>query len=437
MELQKSELIQRLNDISALYANTVSIRSKMDKFTPEDHYERKVPLLAFPGEYKTEKERDMLLKAIDHREDNAVAQMEAAYKRIYKPSKPNAPQIESFKEPEATSDEKEQTSKYGCLATAGIVIGVVFGLAVISNLSIVGELGIGPFMPMLAMAAIGVLLFRFGKNKKQKIKEEQQKRKDDALTAYNRQKATSLEEYKVKTQAYEEATEVYMGNLRQFLEDYLQWRETFLQRVQEEIDITQKLEEDRKNGIQKIFEEEYLPAEKTLNEANNLVTEEYLPVLDIIIDLLRSGRADDLKEAINLYEDIVYRERQLELEREKEEQRRWEEEQRRRDEERHHKEQMKFQQDQERQRQREEERRQQDAERRHREEMNQRDRQERDRQNEERRRADEERRRAERAELDRRQKEDRDTRDQCNRCAQVGHCSMAFRRANCASFRPR
>jgi cell division protein FtsW (lipid II flippase) len=38
--------------------------------------------------------------------------------------------------------------------------------------------------------------------------------------------------------------------------------------------------------------------------------------------------------------------------------------------------------------------------------------------------------------LDRKQKEDRDTRDQCNRCAQVGHCGMAFRRANCASFRP-
>lgn len=292
-------------------------------------------------------------------------------------------------------------------------------------------------MPTLVMAAIGILMFVIGSNKKRKIKGKQRKRNDEALAAYNQRKTALLEDYKIKMQAYEEATEAYKENLQQFLESYPQWRETLLKGVQEEIDITQKLEEDREAGRQKIFEEEYLPAETALNEANNLVTEDYLPVLDIIIDLLISGRADDLKEAINLYEDIAYRERQLELEREKEEQRRWEEEQRRRDEERHHKELMEFQQDQERQRQREEKRRQQDAERRHREEMDQRDRQERDRQSEERRRADEERRRAERAELDRKQKEDRDTRDQCNRCAQVGHCSMAFRRPNCASFRPR
>jgi len=224
---------------------------------------------------------------------------------------------------------------------------------------------------------------------------------------------------------------------RAFVRAYTEWRGIYLESRREEEDIAEKLEEDRQAAVNAINKEEMLPVLQELSDTNDLVSMNYLPVLETLIDLLKDGRADDLKEAINLYEDIVYRERQLELEREKEEQRRWEEEQRRRDEERHHKEQMKFQQDQERQRQREEERRQQDAERRHREEMDQRDRQERDRQNEERRRADEERRRAERAELDRKQKEDRETRDQCNRCAQAGHCSMAFRRPNCASFRPR
>ena len=221
------------------------------------------------------------------------------------------------------------------------------------------------------------------------------------------------------------------------MKDYQAWREIYIQSVNEEAYILDKLEADRVSAVKKIYEERYTPAVAALNETNDLITDEYLPVLNVIIDLLKSGRADDLKEAINLFEDIVYRERQLALEREKEEQRRLEEEQRRRDEERRHREDMQFRKDQERQRQREEERRQQDAERRHREEMDQRERQERDRQNEERRRADEERRRADRAELDRKQEEERNTRDQCNRCAQNSHCSMAFRRPNCASFRPR
>lgn len=367
MGLEKNELILKLEEISRLYVNTVSIRSKMDSFTPEDHYERKVPLPTFPGKYKTNGERDRLLRAIDHKEKDAVTQIEAAYKHIFEPRKPNAPQIKDFKEPEATYDEKEQVRKYGCLAAAGAGLGGLFAV------SIIATLGNGISFVPLAIVVIGALLFVFGRNKKKKIKEDQLKRRDEALLAYNQEKAALLEDYKVKMQAYEEATEVYKGNLQQFLENYPQWREAFLKRMQEEMDITQKLEEDREAGIQKIFEEEYLPVETALNEANTLVTEEYLPVLDIIIDLLRNGRADDLKEAINLYEDIVYRERQLALEREKEAQRQREEQQRRQDEERHHKEQMKFQQSQERQRQREEERRQQDAERHHREDMKQRE----------------------------------------------------------------
>lgn len=437
MSLEKNQLIVRLEEISTLYAKTETIHSKINKFTPEDHYERKVPLLTFPGKYKTNGERDRLLKAINHRDDDAVAQIQKIYARIYEPKEPSKPLIKSFEVTDITLQEGEKLRNSGYLKTAGLVIGILFGLGLIGNLDVLVTLGIGPLMPTLIIMSLGVLMFVSGRNKQKQIKEEQQKRKEEALIAYDQQKAEVLEDYKVKMQAYEKATAIYNENLQEFIRDYPQWRETFLKRVQEEADIKKKLEEDREAGIKKIFEEEYLPAQTALNEANNLVAEEYLPVLDIIIDLLRSSRADDLKEAINLYEDIAYRERQLALEREKEAQRQREEQQRRQDEERRYREDMQFRKDQERQRKREEEQRQKDAERRHREEMEQRDRQERDRQSEERRRADEERRRADRAELDRKQKEDRDTRDQCNRCAQVGHCGMSFRRPNCASFKPR
>lgn len=69
--------------------------------------------------------------------------------------------------------------------------------------------------------------------------------------------------------------------------------------------------------------------------------------------------------------------------------------------------------------------------------MAQREKQERDRQYEENRLRQEQQRKDERAESERRRQEDEATRRQCNTCALCGNCSMAFRRPNCASYRPR
>lgn len=429
MGISKDELIKKLEAISVLYKQATSIKIKMNDFEPEDNYKRKVKVPNFPLEVNNEYDEkvfNILTEDVDHTVGNAKEHMSKCYDTAYQPKKPSEPFIKEFSYSE-DSVSKNKRDKLGCFSYVALAIS---GFCLLSIILGTAEGAVGT---ILVMTIIGALAFAFLRLKLKNEKKFADKKREDALAEYNRNKEALLEEHKNKMKDYENQCKEYESTRQEFLNKYMAWREIYLESVSEEAKISSKLEKDRQSAVDKIEEEEFKPVLNKLVNLNDLVTNEYLPVLDTIIDLLRSGRADDLKEAINLYEDIVYRERQLDLEREKEEQRRWEEEQRRKDEERHHQEQMRFQQDQERQRQREEERRQQDAERRHREEMDQRDKQERERQN----RANEERRRAEREELDRKRKEDQDTHDQCQRCAHVGHCTMAFRRPNCASFRPR
>ena len=274
-----------------------------------------------------------------------------------------------------------------------------------------------PTLIIITVLAAAAFLF-FGYMVKQ-LKAEEAKKEAEALAAYNRQKEEIMAEYAKKMKVYEGECTEYEVTLKSFLEDYLAWREIFIQSVKEEAQIAEKLEADRKAAVEKIYEERYLPAEAALNECNDLVSEEYLPNLKVIIDLLKSKRADDLKEAINLYEELVYRERQLQLQREQEEQRRREEEQRRQDEERRHKEEMQFRESQERQRRYEEEQRRRDEERHHQEDMKQREQQARD----EKLRADKE----------------RQSQKRCVWCAHRSTCRQQYYDGayNCTGFTPR
>ena len=118
---------------------------------------------------------------------------------------------------------------------------------------------------------------------------------------------------------YQSLLTSYKLSRADFLEDYSAWRDAYLKSEEEERDIRRKLELDRLAEVNRINEEEFVPAVQELAENNNLLATEYLPAIDTIIKFLKSGRADNLKEAINLYEEILYKERQLQLEREKEE----------------------------------------------------------------------------------------------------------------------
>lgn len=433
MGSDKKDLIAKLEEISAQYAEVIAIKSEMDGFVPEDCYNRKVIVPQFLGEYANDKERNAWQEAIEHDRDDAIQEMAKAYKYVRAPKQPKKPEIS--KEPTLdTKTEAECKQKGGCFPVVGIFVGALSLLTLLTNGS---DLDSGTLIGNWIILAICVAAIGHYYHKLKQAKTKDQDIFNEVLESYERNNQELLDDYDAQMKEYQQGLVVYEQKCKEFLQQYAAWREIYLQHLAEEAVIKKQLENDRAMAVKKIQEERYAPALQKLEANNDLVTVKYLPVLNTIIDLIKSGRADDLKEAVNLYEDLVYREKQLQLQREQEEQRRYEEEQRRQDEERHHREQMKFQQDQERQRRYEEEQRRQEDERRHREDMKQREQQERDRQYAERRQQEENRRRQERAELDRKREERNATQRQCNTCSQVGHCSMAFRRPNCASYRPR
>lgn len=345
MSLQKKELIGKLEETWSLYQKTMAIKAEMDRFMPEDHYERKVTVPQFPGDFQTERERQVWVDRLDHTDAGAPKVAELAHRDFYGPKEPEKPKKQAFEKLEGGELHEKQV-KFGRLSKVSAGFAIFFLLGTLLNLN--DEYSVLPTLIIITLiAAAGFLFFRY---KAKAAKTEEEKENAEALLIHNRQQEAIMAEYAEKRKIYEKECEQYELTLQEFMKDYLDWRDIYLQSVKEETQIEEQLEADRMAGVEKLREEQYIPAEAALNAHNDLVPEDYLPVLNVLIDLLKSNRADDLKEAINLYEDIVYRERQLQLQREQEEQRRYEEELRRQDEERHHKEQMQFQQEQERQR---------------------------------------------------------------------------------------
>ena len=426
--LSKNALIAKLEEIFGLYTNVVAIQSQIENFKPEDNYEREIVIPQFPGDFKKVGERELWATEIDHASPDALKIVKEAHRRLYGPKEPKKPKIDDFCEP--TGSMSDTKNKMGCLSLcAGFVAFIALG-------ALPGADGLGKTVSwiLLTLSAAGFVTAYI---KITDAKKKDQEKKQQALAEYENQKQEEIEKYNANMVAYKKAKDAYETILQEFLNKYSEWRKVYIASVQEEAHIAEKLEADRIAGRNKIYAELYIPAKNNLDSQNNLVSKEHLPVLNVIIDLLKSGRADSLKEAINLYEEIMYRERQLKLQREAEEQRRYEEELRREDDERRHREEMRFREEQERQRRFEEDQRRRDEERRHREEMNQLVQQERNRQYEERRRREEDQRRADKAALEKKREEERSTSSQCQSCALTSRCSMAFRRPNCASWRPR
>lgn len=414
--LPKDELISKLEAISVLRDKALSIKQKMENFVPEDIYERKVVVPVFPGEYKSDDEREEIENSIDHSENNAIEQMAESYDRLYAPQKPVEPKIKEFeyRTDVATTNKQTKWKLYSYIS--GGVSGFFF-------LSIILGTADGAWFTIFAISIIAALLCLFFRNKLKNEIEAEKKKKEEALFAYTEHKNKLTEEYQEKLESYESEYAAYQLRRQDFLDEYVNWREIYLESEDEEAQIEEQLEADRVAAVEKIRADEFTPALQEVVEVNNdLITNEYLPAIDIIIDLLKSGRADDLKEAINLYEDILYRERQLKLQREQEEQRRYEEECRRQDEERRYQEEKQFREGQERQRRKEEEQR-----------LNF----EKKKYEEQKAMENEERLRKQREESAQQSKLTHETRLQCDSCSCRSGCYLVYKRANCPSYRPK
>ena len=91
MNLQKNELISKLEKISILFKEALSIRIRIEEFTPEDNYERKVNVPVFPGNYKNSNEREYWENLVDHSDIDAIEEMADRYDGVYSPDEPKKP----------------------------------------------------------------------------------------------------------------------------------------------------------------------------------------------------------------------------------------------------------------------------------------------------------------------------------------------------------
>ncbi|MBR7112712.1 MAG: hypothetical protein IKC75_07350 [Clostridia bacterium] len=192
-------------------------------------------------------------------------------------------------------------------------------------------------------------------------------------------------------------------------DEYQQDYQTYLFAMDDYTVAMQEAKDEEKLALEairkEINEKELIPAkEKLQKEAADLLGEAYYPDLSAIIQFLESGRADSLKEALNLLADAKYKEQQLQIARRKAEEER-----------------IAREEAIERDRERAEE-----EERRRREDIAREERYRREeREREERRRNKEESERKSQAIA------------QCSMCASVGRCPNYAKFPNCPNFRHR
>ena len=425
--MSKNELIEKLNVISQRYDDVCRVREKINAITPVDNYQRNVAVPSFPA-VGGEENSQLLINKIEHKGKDALDSAKIAYEGVCPPPKePRKPKEAVFKSP----PKPKSQGAFSALSIVSIFIslfffaGLIFGHFTPEILwTVYAIVAIGVFFALVAIVCLIVYLaIMLLAKSKEKIAKER----------FENEQALVMEKYSEELRKHQEELDLYRESEQAFLNEYLDWREAYLEHLNEEEGFKAQLEIDKGLLIKELEESELKPALAKLNEANDLTSEEYLPVIDKLISLIKSGRADSLKEAINLHEEILFKERELRLEREKEERRQYEAMLRLAAEQARHEAEMEFQREQEAQRQAEERYRRQEDERRHREKMELLEKQESSRQAESRR----EESRRQHDESIAMYRERNATHRQCNSCANVGRCRVAFQRANCASFVPK
>ena len=153
--LSRDELIDKLKTISGLYENAQQIQSEMDEFEPQDHYERKIEVPAFPGDFPSEQERDVWADRLDHTDENAVEVAEAAHRKFYAPKEPTKPGENQFQKP-SFSELENKRAKFGGLSKLSAGIAIFFFLGILLNLN--DEYSVLPTMITITLIAAAVFV---------------------------------------------------------------------------------------------------------------------------------------------------------------------------------------------------------------------------------------------------------------------------------------
>lgn len=393
----KYDLIEKLNRISSLYKQAKAIKSKIHSFVPKDNYERIVSVPDFPG---GEDKNGKIKNAVDHSATDAIEEMSKQYDLHFAPKKPKKPKSQSVPKAITTLTDAHK-GKMGIIFVIAIFVGVISLMTCFGNF-ITGQFLVG-VPSLIVAAACGVVIFKFRK-KLNEAKRLDAAATQNAIKEYEQSQKAKEGKYAQDIKEYETLMADHQSSRSDFINEYKKWREIYLKSLEEEGRIKRKLEEDRLAEIERIETKELTPVLEELVSVNDIISDDYVPAIDTIIDFLKSGRADDLKEALNLYEEMLYRERQLQLQREQEAQRQYAEERR-------HREEMRLREEQERRRRYDEEQRQ---------------------------RKEDERRAVEKKEKEALEKKAvADAERKCHWCANWKNCGMRHNPPlNCAGFRP-
>ena len=345
MEYSKNELINKLESIAAAQAKVSTIQKKIRKYKPEDKYERKIQLPdLFIGKENVGQSEDFIHN-FDHKSSNETKVAKEAFDKFS--ARPVSPTKESTKH----SSEHAKRDAYIKNLKPTIICGVAAYFFIISFFGLLGsEDIISAIVSLVILAPCGFVVYRYAKGLLSAINEDKQQIESEKEheKQIERKYNDQLQEYKSQCDAYEAAKQEFVAN-------YSEWRKVYLDQLKEEDEIRGNLEKERLIYTSKVKKEELDVANRELAQVNDMVAAEYLPVINTLIDYIKKGRADNVKEAINLYEENLYRQKQLDLQRESEEQRRFEEEERMEFENRRHREEMNLLERQEAQRRRDEE----------------------------------------------------------------------------------
>ena len=223
---------------------------------------------------------------------------------------------------------------------------------------------------------------------------------------YKKEDKMELAQYKMHRREYDE----YLEKKKKYDEEMKEYERKVQEHKEEEDRIDELLEKERESIQNKIREEKYDPIIERLREESEgiLYPEFNLRNLSRVIDIIESGRADDVKEALNVLDEIKYRESQQEFERYKFKK----------------EEQARIRQEREEEKRYEDEKR--EADRRRQEDL----RREAQQRNEDLAR-EEKRLREERS------RNHRDAVSQCSNCRNIHHCRNYGKFANCPNYRPR
>ncbi|MBR5272814.1 MAG: hypothetical protein IKU25_05400 [Clostridia bacterium] len=310
--LSCKDLVIKLEMIKDLYSRVSAAKTKMNnvKHTVVDDYERTVHEPDFKGRWGERVYRAVL-------KSGTQEDLLTIYKDYFTPEKPTKKMPTKPMEYKKKEKENEKNNHKSVLLKSVIIAIVAFICLVYFFVKKGGNTGEAWLWLILAVALLFFAMASYIKGKV-KLKENAENRTEKyeaKLEKYNQKVAAINEQYEKEMEAYNAKVKEYNDNQESFIKDCEELLAVQKSIEEEEADISRKLEQKRAQEKDRIYREEYIPAFEAFEENNDLVSDDYVYAIGEFIALIKNGRADSLKEAINLYEEIQHRERELELQR--------------------------------------------------------------------------------------------------------------------------